>query len=76
MTMISSDDLQKLTVAERLSLIEAIWDSISVEPESVPISEAQRCKLDRRLERYANDPTRLSSWGEVRARLDRDDSWS
>jgi putative addiction module component (TIGR02574 family) len=40
MTMISSDDLQKLTVAERLSLIEAIWDSISVEPEMHAGSQA------------------------------------
>jgi putative addiction module component (TIGR02574 family) len=71
--IISPDEIQKLSVEERLRLIEAIWDSIAATPESVPISDAQRRELDRRLDNYANDPTPLSSWDEVRARLERDE---
>lgn len=69
---ISSDELHKLSVAERLKLIDAIWESIGDEPESLPITDAQRRELDRRLDRYARKPPRLSTWDGVRARLERD----
>ena len=42
---ISSDELHKLSVAERLELIEAIWDSIVDEPDAPPITDAQRQEL-------------------------------
>ena len=35
------DAIRKLSVSERLALVEEIWDSISEEPASVPVSEAQ-----------------------------------
>jgi putative addiction module component (TIGR02574 family) len=66
---ISSDEIRRMSVAERLALIEALWDSIADEQEAVPVNEAQRRELDRRLEAYARGETRLSSWEEVRARL-------
>ena len=68
--VISSEELSKLTVAERLQLIETIWHSIATEPEHLLLSDAQKREIDRRLERYAADPTRLSSWDEVRARIE------
>ena len=67
---IPSDEIAKLTVAERLQLIETIWDTITTEPERLPLTDAQKREIDRRLDRYAADPTRLSSWDEVRARLE------
>jgi putative addiction module component (TIGR02574 family) len=67
---ISTDEILRLSVSERLQLIETTWDSIAATPDAVPITDAQREELDRRLERYAADPTRLSSWDEVRARLE------
>ena len=42
-------DFSKLSVAERIQLAEDLWDSI---PEStdVPLTDAQKTELDRRLE--------------------------
>jgi putative addiction module component (TIGR02574 family) len=68
---ISSDEIQKLSVEERLELIERHWDSIVDEPDRLPITDAQRRELDRRLDSYARRPPRLSTWEEVQARLDR-----
>lgn len=70
---ISSEEIQKLSVAERLELIEIIWDSIVDEPDALPVTEAQRQELDRRLDSYARQRPRLSSWDEVRTRLERDE---
>jgi len=69
---ISSDELRELSVAERLELIEVIWDSIVDEPDSLSLTDAQRQELDRRLDNYARQRPRLRSWDEVRARLERE----
>lgn len=41
MVKLDMDEIRKLTVAERLALVEEIWDSISADPSSVPVSDAQ-----------------------------------
>jgi putative addiction module component (TIGR02574 family) len=67
---ISFDEILGLSVPERIQLVEDIWDSIAASPESLPITDAQRQELDRRLDAYARDPSELRSWDEVRARLE------
>jgi len=44
--------IRDLPLDERLRLVEDIWDSIAEEQEALPISEAQRRALDKRLETY------------------------
>lgn len=39
-----------LTAEERLRLIEELWDSLNDEPDGVPLTNAQREELDRRLD--------------------------
>ncbi|HZO31028.1 MAG TPA: addiction module protein [Chloroflexota bacterium] len=70
---VSSDEVQKLSVAERLELIEILWDSIAEDPDALPLTEAQRLEIDRRLDSYARRKPELRSWNEVRARLERDE---
>jgi len=43
------EELFKLNPAERLELVEELWDSIATERENerFPLSEAQREELDR-----------------------------
>ena len=61
--------IDRLTIAERILLVEEIWDSIAETPEAVPITAAQQEELDRRLAAYEADPKAGSSWEEVKARL-------
>ena len=63
------DEIRKLSPAQRLLLVEDIWDSLADEPLSLPVTDAQREELDRRLEDYSRDPQAGSPWEEVRARL-------
>ncbi len=64
------EDILKLSVPERVQLVEDIWDSIAASPEALPVTEAQRQELDRRLAAHARDPSEARPWGEVRARLE------
>ena len=47
---ISQHDIEMLTVEERLDLIERLWDSLSVTQDDIPLTDAQRAELDRRLD--------------------------
>ena len=66
---LSLADVLKLSVAERIQLVGDIWDSIAAVPEAVPLSNAQRAELDRRLDAYHRDPTAGSPWDDVRQRV-------
>jgi putative addiction module component (TIGR02574 family) len=43
-------DIATLTQEERLRLLEQLWDSLSSNPETIPLTDAQREELDRRLD--------------------------
>ena len=53
--VLSPDVIQKLSVPERLALIEALWGSIADASMDLPITDAQRHELGRWLDRYAHD---------------------
>jgi putative addiction module component (TIGR02574 family) len=61
--------IDRLSLAERILLVEEIWDSIAATPEEIPLTPAQREELDRRIAAYEADPTAGSTWEEVKARL-------
>ncbi|MGO9601499.1 MAG: addiction module protein [Isosphaeraceae bacterium] len=62
--------IDQLSVAQRILLVEEIWDSIAAEAEEAPLSEAQKQDLQRRLDLYAKNPRAGSSWEDVKARLE------
>jgi len=61
--------LLELPASERLQLVEAIWDSLAEDPGDVPVSDAVREELDRRLAAYEADPSSARPWDEIRAEL-------
>lgn len=69
MSSIPIEELLKLSVAERIQLVEDLWDSIATDPEALPLTEAQKAELDRRLEGHDADPDSAVPWEEVRERL-------
>ena len=62
-------DFSKLSVAERIQLAEDLWDSIPPEGADIPLTEAQKAELDRRLDDLVRDPDAGEPWEVVRARL-------
>ena len=65
------EEARKLSVEERIELVEAIWDSVRDSRETRPLTESQRALLERRWAAYRADPSAGSPWEEVRARLER-----
>ncbi len=61
--------LLELPADERLQLVEAIWDSLVEVPEAIPVSDAVREELDRRLAAYYADPSSARPWEEIREEL-------
>ena len=63
------EELFKLSAAERLELVEELWDSIADEDEALALTDEQREDLERRLAEADGDPTGGSPWEEVRERI-------
>ena len=68
---VSISDVLELSPAERLQLVEEIWDSDASVPDSIEVTEAQRRELDRRLEAFRANPTAGDPWEVVKARITR-----
>jgi putative addiction module component (TIGR02574 family) len=66
---ITINDLLNMPVAERLRLVEDLWDGIAEMPKTVELSDAQRKELDERLEQYHRNPEAGSPWKDVKERI-------
>jgi putative addiction module component (TIGR02574 family) len=69
MTNALRKELFQLSAAERLELVEELWDSIADEDQALELTAEQREDLDRRLAEADADPAGGSSWEEVRERI-------
>lgn len=69
LVMSAISEILKLSVDERLQLVEEIWDSIAADPDSLAIPDEQMDELDRRLDEAAAHPGQGRPWSEVRDRL-------
>ncbi|MEZ4623142.1 MAG: addiction module protein [Caldilineaceae bacterium] len=69
MTAITMAEISQLSTAERIQLVQDIWDSIWSMPEHLDLTEAQRQELDRRLQRYRQEPESSVPWDEVKWRI-------
>ena len=58
--------LFKLSRAERLQLVEDLWDSLVQEDEELPVSNEKRDELRRRKERFLQHPSSGRTWEQVK----------
>ncbi len=63
------DEVSKLSLAERIQLVEDIWDSIAKEAVDLPLHDWQREELEQALAEYRAAPDQGEDWEAVRARL-------
>ncbi|MBS0307866.1 MAG: addiction module protein [Proteobacteria bacterium] len=52
------DEIKQLDFAERIQLVEDLWDSVAMQATELPLTEAQRVELDRRLAMHQANPGR------------------
>jgi putative addiction module component (TIGR02574 family) len=65
----TTEEIKKLSVAERILIVEEIWDSIAADQESLGVTETEKQELDRRLDAFHASPEDGSSWDEVKQRV-------
>ena len=65
----SAIDIAKLSPEERLELLEQLWDSLADTPEAIPLTDAQREELDRRLDDLDREGPVGIPWNEVLDRI-------
>lgn len=61
--------LVALPPAERLALVQALWDSLRAEPGALPVSDAERALVAARRAELGREPDLALDWAEVRAEL-------
>lgn len=58
-----------LSPAEKLQLVQDLWDDLASHPEDVPAHDGLLEELERRRMRLASDPKTASPWDEVQQRI-------
>jgi putative addiction module component (TIGR02574 family) len=58
-----------LSAEERLRLLEELWESLCVTPEAIPLTDAQREELDRRLDELDREGPIGIPWEDVLRRI-------
>ncbi len=71
MNKLTATDALRLSIPERIQLVEDIWDTIASQAEALELSEEEKAFLDERLRAHHQDPAAGSPWGEVYQRLTR-----
>ena len=61
-------DIAQLNPAERLDLLEQLWESLAATPDALPLTRAQRKELDRRLDTLDREGPSGIPWDEVMQR--------
>jgi len=62
-------EILQLSVAERIQLVEDIWDSIANVPDAVALTEEQQAEIERRIEAYQANPKEGISWNDLKNQL-------
>jgi putative addiction module component (TIGR02574 family) len=57
-----------LSPAEKLQLVEDLWDDLAGTPEAVPVHDWQQQELARRKANLLKNPAAGLSWEEIRQR--------
>lgn len=58
-----------LSPAEKLQLVEDLWDDLAATPSDVPLPDWQVKELDRRKANLMNSPASGLGWDDVKRRV-------
>ena len=67
--MIDIKEIRKLSIEERVLIVESIWDSIAEDsnPEGLPVPEEERQEILKRFSEFKNGNGKIYSWEEVKS---------
>ncbi len=62
-------DILRLTIPQRVQLVEQIWDTIAEEEQNFELTAAQKQELDDRIAAHRAAPDRGTPWEDVKKEL-------
>ena len=62
-------EISRLTPAEKLKLVEELWDTLAANPDQIPIPTWHIRALEKAQAAYDANPDSGSPWSEVQVRL-------
>jgi putative addiction module component (TIGR02574 family) len=62
-----TEQAKKLSIPDRIILVEEIWDTIAEENQAFELTDAQKRELDRRLATVRANPGQGRTWDEIKA---------
>ena len=63
------ETLPNLSVAQKLQLMSELNDDLTAQLEQIPASVEIVAELDRRMEEYQRDPSKVTTWEAIQRRL-------
>ena len=69
MSMLTRSGVLSLSVAERIQLVEDIWDTIVEMPDELGLTDSKKAEIDLRLDACHRSPEEGSPWDMVRERI-------
>lgn len=63
-------EINRLSVPEKILLVEELWDSIGADMMAVPVPASHLTEIDRRLKRHAAKLGELLSLEELQSRIE------
>jgi putative addiction module component (TIGR02574 family) len=63
------DTVKSLPLAERIELVEALWESITQEGYEPSLTSEQAAEIDRRVEAHRLNPNDVVSWESIKKDL-------
>lgn len=65
----ASTNIFELSTAEKLQLVEDLWDDIAATPADVPVHDWQKAELDRRKAEFQSASEPGQAWEHVKQRI-------
>ena len=70
MSRIDISDIKRLPLAERVSLIEDVWDSIAEDSAELVVPDWHIKLVQERIAKHRDQPDAGTPWPEVRKRIE------
>lgn len=61
--------IDRLPIADRLALLDEIWNSIAAAPEQLPVTEEQKHTIDRRIAQLEANPKDVLTWDDIKTQV-------
>ena len=71
MTATLAKEVGKLTAAEKIRLVEDLWDEVAAQTDEFPVPDSHKRLLDARLAAHLDSPKTAITLAEFRRRLAR-----